>query len=368
MEIDDPDVLARHLDEGGSLDGARLENLDLTTVQDRLLARTDLHGLVVLGGRVGPRLADHLTRAGAVVLPTDPQAPVDVYRSRLYTPAELYDGLDEGYGATPDARAYTWSRDAAAGADRYAAVLRALHDDSILDALDDALTTDALPAVGVMGGHAVQRGDDDYTLAARLGRALARGGRVVLTGGGPGAMEAANLGALAAAAPDDALDDALRTVAAVPSFAPDVTAWARAGLAARALLLPEVAPPGTRQTPRTLGIPTWFYGHEPPNVLVDGIAKLFSNALREDVLLARCNGGIVVLPGAAGTVQEIFQATTRLYYGQAPQPPLVLVGRDAWTRDVPAWPLLQALAAGRDLAASLHLVDTVDEAAAIVTA
>ena len=45
-----------------------------------------------------------------------------------------------------------------------------------------------------------------------------------------------------------------------------------------------------------------------------GIAKYFSNALREDGLLARCTAGTVVLAGAAGTVQEIFQGVTRLYY------------------------------------------------------
>ena len=65
---------------------------------------------------------------------------------------------------------------------------------------------------------------------------------------------------------------------------------------------------------RSIGIPTWFYGHEPPNVFCDGIAKFFSNALREDGLLARSTEGIVVLPGAAGTAQEVFQAVTPLYY------------------------------------------------------
>ena len=47
------------------------------------------------------------------------------------------------------------------------------------------------------------------------------------------------------------------------------------------------------------------------------IAKYFSNALREDVLLSRARGGIIYLPGAAGTVQEIFQAVTPNYYGDA---------------------------------------------------
>jgi hypothetical protein len=34
-------------------------------------------------------------------------------------------------------------------------------------------------------------------------------------------------------------------------------------------------------------IPTWFYGYEPPDVFASAMAKYFSNALREDVLLRR---------------------------------------------------------------------------------
>ena len=47
-----------------------------------------------------------------------------------------------------------------------------------------------------MGGHALVRGEPAYADAARLGALLGRT-HVVATGGGPGAMEAANLGGLA---------------------------------------------------------------------------------------------------------------------------------------------------------------------------
>ena len=118
----------------------------------------------------------------------------------------------------------------------------------------------------------------------------------------------------------------------------------------------------------SIGIPTWFYGHEPPNVFCNGIAKYFSNALREDGLLARSTAGLVVLEGAAGTVQEIFQAATPLYYSRADAtlPVVVLVGREHWTRTVPVWPALTALASGRAMAEHLHLVDSVEEAAEVV--
>jgi predicted Rossmann-fold nucleotide-binding protein len=103
-------------------------------------------------------------------------------------------------------------------------------------------------------------------------------------------------------------------------------------------------------------------------VFCNGIAKYFSNALREDGLLARCDAGLVVLEGAAGTVQEVFQTATRLYYAPEDEalPVVVLVGREHWTRTVPAWQALTSLAAGRAMEGRLHLVDDVDEAAAVV--
>ena len=100
-----------------------------------------------------------------------------------------------------------------------------------------------------------------------------------------------------------------------------------------------------------LGVPTWAYGHEPPNVFAGAIAKYFQNAVREATLLRRCVGGIAFLPGAAGTVQELFQDACENYYAEAPMvAPMVLVGAEHWTTEVPAWPLLTALASGREMA------------------
>lgn len=87
------------------------------------------------------------------------------------------------------------------------------------------------------------------------------------------------------------------------------------------------------------------------------------DALREDGLLARSTAGVVFLPGAAGTVQEIFDAATPNYY-DAPGTPLVLVDRSHWTTRLPAWPLLEALAGNRPMATRVALVDSVDEAPA----
>ena len=168
-------------------------------------------------------------------------------------------------------------------------------------------------------------------------------------------MEAANLGAFCR--DRGALEEALGRLAAVPSFSTDVTAWAGLALKVRADAAPRAG-----SAPTSLGVPTWFYGHEPPGVFVDALAKFFSNAVREDGLLARCSAGVIVLPGAAGTVQEVFQAATRLYYGEAPMPPLVLVGRQHWTQVVPVWETLAALGADRTMSRAVHLVDAPQEA------
>jgi predicted Rossmann-fold nucleotide-binding protein len=137
-----------------------------------------------------------------------------------------------------------------------------------------------------------------------------------------------------------------------------VSAWARAALA-----VVGMNPGGTP----SLGIPTWFYGHEPPNMFATHIAKYFANAVREAILLEKADGGVVFLPGAAGTVQEVFQDACENYYA-TPEAvnPMVLVGKRYWTEGLPAWSLLESLAAGRGMASRVHLVDSVEEAVAVL--
>ncbi|WP_446664022.1 LOG family protein [Flexivirga sp. B27] len=359
-EVETLAKLRRLLSEGSSVRDLRLQDLDLTQVETELLQIDDFTGVVVLGGRTTDRLHRHLRLHGALVFPADPGVPFDAWRSRLYRPRELYAGLrDHGYDTTPDARSYEWSLDPEGQQDVYSSLLRAIHDDSIGDALHEFV--DGRTLVGVMGGHAVDRGSADYEAAAQLGHELASAGLLVTTGGGPGAMEAANLGALCT---DPALlTPAITDLATVPSFRPDITAWARVAFDVRDRITADTG------APRSLGVPTWFYGHEPPNAFGNRMAKYFSNALREDILLRICNGGIVVLPGAAGTVQEIFQVATALYYadGDRPRlPPLVLVGEQHWRDEVPVWQVLQALGAGRPMADAIHLVPDVDAACSTI--
>ncbi|GAA1521422.1 LOG family protein [Nocardioides humi] len=296
---------------------------------------------------------DHALEAGAGAAGSSHVAGLDIVRSRLYTPDELYDA--PAYADTLDGRAYHWALATSGPAEALAEVL---HDQAIDTALGTWVAEVAADRlVGVMGGHAADRGTPAYAEAARLGALLGRD-HVVATGG-PGAMEAANLGGRMAAAPPDALAEAVRRLAAVPSFHPSVDAWVAAARSASALC-PEPSP--------SLGVPTWHYGHEPPNLFATAIAKYFRNALREAILLMVCDAGIVFLPGAGGTVQEIFQDACENYYATDDAvAPMVLVGRRYWTEELPAWPLLRALARGRAMEAHVHLVDTVEEAAAVIS-
>ncbi|RSS82624.1 LOG family protein [Streptomyces sp. WAC06614] len=341
----------------GSLSGYRIQSVNLLERTFALLS-ADTSAAVFLGCPMEPDAAAKVRADGAMVFPPVPDLPFDPYRGLLYSPEELFTALPSGYDATPDAQAYAWFQETRSDGDVLASMLRAIHDDAVSDALDEHLL--GARVVGVMGGHAMTRGGEDYRGAAELGRTLARAGLTVATGGGPGAMEAANLGAYLAPAPDAALGEALRLLAKAPSFTPSVTDWAQAAFAVR-----ERWPGGGT----SVGIPTWFYGHEPPNAFASHIAKYFANATREDGLLARSNAGVVFLPGAAGTVQEIFDNATPNYYESRGEPtPMVLVDRRHWTEHLPAWPLLRSLARDRSMEDRIALVDSVTEVPEALTA
>ncbi|GAA2172175.1 LOG family protein [Agrococcus versicolor] len=350
VDVDSLAQLDRLLARGArSMDGWRLQDLDLRD-RDDALAGVDPQGAVLLGCDLSPELEARLVAGGALVFRDVPETPFNAYRSTLYSPDELLDVPPEHHERSLDARVYAWSRQRSR--DVAHTLASAMHDHAIDDALTEWVRGRRI--VGVMGGHRVQRDDPAYLDAARLGRALAIAGRTVATGGGPGAMEAANLGGRAAGVDEGVLAAAVRIVATVPTYAGAMAGWLRTGLEARALLT---------SPSDTLGVPTWHYGHEPPNLFQTAAAKYFQNSVREDLLLRVATAGIVVLPGEGGTVQEIFQDACEVSYAdEASWTPIVLVGRAYWTERYPAWQLLEAVMRGRPGAQGIVLVDSVDEA------
>ena len=355
IEVETLDEFDRRVAAGAtSMDGWHLQAVDLSGRTEDL-ERLEVTGTLFLGCAFADGVENDLRSRGALLFPVVPDVPVNAYRAAIYSPQELYDGLESSYEQTPDARIYAWSQQEAS---LDISLAKALHDHAIDDALRDCVTGKQL--VGMMGGHALERGSKEYADAARLAHELAGRGLLVCTGGGPGVMEAANLGAYMSNYGAADLGEALDLLAATPIFRPSVGDWAKVAF--------EVLhrwPEGAE----SLGIPTWHYGHEPPNPFATSIAKYFKNAVREDILLHLCAAGIVFLPGAGGTVQEIFQDACENYYADpSTVAPMVLVGRDHWTKVVPAWPLLHSLAKGRSMESVAHLVDHLVDVAPLLAA
>lgn len=370
--IVDIERLRAHRAAGGDLRGAVLVDLDLTAPDDDRLLRTPLDGALMLGCRLTPASRARADAAGALLFPDVPDLPYRAYRSSLYTPAELFAGFDparpESYRDTMDARVYRHVREQGEHPPPLDALSRRLHDHGIAEALNDLLA-DAGPPVAVMGGHELARDSAGYRSAVALGRTLGRSasGFTVLTGGGPGAMEAVPVGVRLSEEDDATVDEALRELATAPTFgtggraAIDDTAIGR-WLAAAG----KVAWPADGR-PRAIGIPTWFYGHEPPNPAVQWHAKYFANSVREDGLLTVATGGVVYTPGSAGTVQEVFQDYTHNHYGSlGPPAPMVFLNKDFWVNEVPAAPLVQQLAKGRESERWILVTDDLDEAVALL--
>ena len=136
---------------------------------------------------------------------------------------------------------------------------------------------------------------------------------------------------------------------------------------------------GTPDRPERLesfGIPTWFYGHEPPNVFATHIAKYFENSLREEGLLAIALAGVIFAPGNAGTVQEIFQDACQNYYRtyDNTRSPMILFGTDYWaghtetSKAKPVEALLRALASEKDFDSLVYSTDDPSAIKAILLA
>src|SRR3989449_7235992 len=170
-----------------------------------------------------------------------------------------------------------------------------------------------------MGSHSTRRDDPQYALVAELGWRLARAGFLVATGGGPGLMEAANLGPYCSTHADrGSLDHALAILRKAPAYESDPAAY----IEVTRRVLADVSNGAT-----SLGVPTWVYPDEPVNLFSSHIAKYFSNSMREEGLIAIGNHGVVIASDTPGTVREVFQAAEQnSYWVSDRRSPMVLLG------------------------------------------
>jgi predicted Rossmann-fold nucleotide-binding protein len=373
-EIESRAELDHHLAKG-SLAGLTVQGLRLDQDPPDFTS-IDLTDAMFVGCRFASvEVAAELLRRGASVVPAFERLPYETAPCRLYTPEDLLDGFATGgFAGMFDTVIYRhFVEQGGAHPEIRESLAQRLHDNGIDDGLVDA-TTGWLAAhgpgsiIGVMGGHAEPRGCPAYRQAAELGWRLARSGRLVLTGGGPGVMEAANLGAFLATREESDLVAAIDLLATAPDFH-DHDAYTAAAVQVRTRFAPVTEAPWARRG--GLSIPTWLYGHEPANLFAAQIAKYFSNAIREDTILGLARGGIVFAAGRAGTVQEVFQAATKTYYGtDGDSGPFVFLGKEFWGGPVAAPALLRDLLASApagDLSGLVHLTDRVDEAVQLLS-
>ena len=273
--------------------------------------------------------------------------PYEVLRhGRLYNAEELYQGYEPSDDEEKDKASFAQCYDSRVyqhfmaqgmiARDVKESMARAFHDHGIHTALVEFLKKhDPLKCIGIMGGHALLRTDPMFASVVMLSKRLTEAGFFMVSGGGPGAMEATHLGAWMAGRTDEEAREAMETLAEAATSFKDKR-WLSSAFGVM------------RRYPQTqyvsLGVPTWLYGHEPSTPFATHIAKYFVNSVREDTILTIAFGGIVYTPGSAGTLQEIFQNAVQnhyLSYGLAS--PMIFMGKRFWTEDVPVYPMMHRM-------------------------
>jgi uncharacterized protein (TIGR00730 family) len=165
-------------------------------------------------------------------------------------------------------------------------------------------------AVSIFGSARVPEGDPDYERARTVARELSRDGMDVITGGGPGLMEAANRGAQEG---------------------------------------------GSRSVGLNIELP-----HEQGmNPYID-IGMTCHYFFTRKLFFVRYSVGFVVFPGGFGTMDELFEALTLTQTHKTRHFPIVLVGSDYWSGLV-GWLSERVLGDDKIVPLDLDLIEVVDE-------
>jgi len=175
------------------------------------------------------------------------------------------------------------------------------------------------PAISVFGSARTGPDHPDYEKTRQLGRELARAGFAVITGGGPGTMEAANRGASEAGGVSVGLGIEL-------PFEEGLNEWVDVGINFR-----------------------YFFARK--------------------TMFVKYAQGFVVMPGGFGTFDEVFEALTLVQTRKVTSFPIVLMGSDYW-RGLLDWLRDTVLAERKIHAVDLDLLqvtDDVDQAVKIMT-
>jgi len=379
----------------GAPEPAAILGLDLTH-RDAAFAAVSLAGSFFLGCKMNEALIVLAYRQGAPAIAETGVLPptLPAFGRGLYTVDDLYAGLGADgslWETTPDHDGYRWFMKGPGEPKALGLVemLSARLHDTVQEREVVALL-EGRKVVAIMGGHdfareldpadAAKGKPDVYWQCVEIAKTLAEADFLIISGGGPGLMEAANLGALLAGA-DAAKVAGVKAILKNHKFGS--AEWRATALAARKLILGGADPAGQQQS---LGIPTWFYGHEPPNMFASHHAKMFYNSLREDGLVTWANSGILYFEGNGGTVQEIFQDASQNYYpipGTARTPMIFYNTNGYWDRPCdtlskpgdtpmdkrkPLLPLVKQLAAEKSFLDAILVTTDPAEAVAFIVA
>jgi uncharacterized protein (TIGR00730 family) len=165
-------------------------------------------------------------------------------------------------------------------------------------------------AVSVFGSARTAPGSPQYELGVRLGTALAKAGYAVITGGGPGAMEAVNRGVVQGGGLSVGLGIEL-------PFEQRLNDWVDLGITFR-----------------------YFFVRK--------------------TMFVKYAQAYVILPGGFGTLDELFEAVTLVQTGKVTRFPVVLLGRDYWS-GLLDWLRTTVAQDGKVGAADLDLLTVLDD-------
>lgn len=336
------------LQNGHSLANCTIQALDLRELQLEW-ANFKIDNTLFLGCKMSLEDEMQLRRKGANIYHAPDNLPYDPFRTQLYSWQELCERTAE---KSRDLSIYDHFSTKRYNPTINEALWQRIHDHAMDDSLRQLLKFDEngmtdRRCVAFMGGHGVARTDTYFRKTAETAKLLSENGYFIASGGGPGIMEAANLGAYLAGQNKHAIDKALELLSAAPMYTDS-------GYEEAARTVLETYPDGREN----LAIPTWFYGHEPSNLFASHIAKYFSNSIREDTLLAVALYGIVYAPGSAGTTQEIFMDAAQNHYATFNfYSPMVFLGRYRYEIETMIYPLLRQLAHGKTYQEQLYLTD-----------
>ena len=338
QEIENEDELIDLLNSSQLITSIAFQSINFQKA-DYLLEGKIFADCIFLGCKL-PVSFENLLQTNNLVFP-EIDLPFNPYTGTLYNRATLlgeYEtGKPESYENTLDKRVYNhYIRNGKEAKDIKETLSRRLHDHAISDALYDFLDNyEEKKIVAIMGGHSLLRNTHNYLEVARISKKLTELGYLMISGGGPGAMEATHLGVWFADQDETKLKAAIKILSEAPGY--NHKHWLDKAF--------RVINEFQGSNYESIGIPTWLYGHEPPSPFASQIAKYFANSIREDGLLAIAKGGVIFAPGGAGTIQEIFQdATQNNYLSFGFSSPMVFFDSYYWKEERPVYPLLTHMA------------------------